>query len=199
MKQSVSLALVAAIFIAVIFWLKPVRHAPGVLVPGEPEQTAVASADAPPFEKDGWALQPLARYDITARLLHKKRYYSDAVAGIAPYDFAVGWGRMSDQAILDRLSISQGNRFFFWQYADTPPMPIEEIISHAANMHLIPADFRVRMQLWRASAGDLIRLRGWLVEGTRGNLPAWRSSLIRTDDGNGACEIMWVESCEKAP
>ena len=36
----------------------------------------------------------------------KRRYRYDAVEKLAPYDLAVGWGSMSDQQVLDKLSIS---------------------------------------------------------------------------------------------
>jgi hypothetical protein len=73
-------------------------------------------ADAPTFSRDGWKIEALATYDITARLLHKKRYYAPPTAALVPYDFAVGWGPMSDNSIISQLDISQSNRFFFWEY-----------------------------------------------------------------------------------
>jgi hypothetical protein len=35
-------------------------------------------------------------------------------------------------------------------------------------------------------------LAGELVEATGPQIGTWRSSLSRTDTGNGACELMWV-------
>ena len=156
-------------------------------------------SDAPVFSKEGWQIRALATYDITARLLHKKRYYVGPGADLVPYDFAVGWGPMSDTAVLHPLTISQGNRFFFWEYHGAPPIPQDQIICHAANMHLIPASSAVRRALWWASAGDVIRMTGYLVEASLPGYSVWRSSLSRTDTGNGACELMWVESCEFLP
>ena len=155
--------------------------------------------DAPGFSRAGWQIRALATYDITARLLHKKRYYGGDAAQLVPYDFAVGWGPMSDDAVLRRLSISQGNRFFFWEYQEVPPIPEKQIICHAANMHLIPSSAAVRRALWWASAGDVIRLTGYLVEAREPGSNPWCSSLSRTDTGNGSCELMWVESCEILP
>jgi hypothetical protein len=36
-------------------------------------------------------------------------------------------------------------------------------------------------------------LAGELVEATGPGIGTWRSSLSRTDKGNGACELMWVK------
>jgi hypothetical protein len=37
------------------------------------------------------------------------------------------------------------------------------------------------------------------VQATGPGIGAWRSSLTRTDDGNGACELVWVEQLEDLP
>jgi hypothetical protein len=45
--------------------------------------------------------------------------------------------------------------------------------------------------------GGVLTAKGELVEAR--DLYAgtwWRSSLVRTDTGDGACEVMWVESVE---
>ena len=156
-------------------------------------------ADAPIFSREGWQIRTLASYDITARVLHKKRYWADPGSDLVPYDFAVGWGPMSDSAVLRQLSISQGNRFYFWEYPANLPIPEKQIICHSANMHLIPSSGAIWRALWWASRDDIIHLTGYLVEATYPKLSPWRSSLSRTDTGNGACELMWVQSCEFLP
>ena len=45
--------------------------------------------------------------------------------------------------------------------------------------------------------GELIHLRGLLVEATAPEIGTWRSSLSRTGTGNGACELVWVKEIEK--
>ena len=144
-----------------------------------------------------FTLHPLATYDIEARVLHTKRYYSTPGASLAPYDVAVGWGPMSDQRVIDKLTLSQGNRFYFYEWDSQPPIPLDQIICHSANMHLIPASYRVRIIIAWLRPGDLVRMRGLLVEAASPGMKPWRSSLSRTDSGNGACELMYVESIEK--
>jgi hypothetical protein len=39
----------------------------------------------------------------------------------------------------------------------------------------------------------LIHLSGDLVEASGPGINSWKSSLSRTDTGNGACELMWVK------
>src|ERR1700675_2689677 len=55
-------------------------------------------------------------------------------------DLAVGWGPMSDQAILDQMSISQGQRWYTWRPEHQRlPLSNDEIVSHSANIQAIPS------------------------------------------------------------
>jgi len=103
---------------------------------------------------------------------------------------------MSDQAVLDRLTISQSARFFWYEYQREPPIPPEEIVAHATNLHLIPANDMIAVRCRSLRSGELIHLSGLLVQATGPEIGTWRSSLSRTDSGNGACELVWVEELE---
>ena len=59
-------------------------------------------------------------------------------------------------------------------------------------MHLIAADKSVAKQISRARSGQAVTMKGYLVEASRADGFTWRSSLSRTDSGDGACELMWV-------
>jgi hypothetical protein len=172
----------------------PIHHAPGVLVPDEPEQITLVTTE-PPALKNGWTLQPLARYAIRARVLSRRYYDDDSTAALSPCDLALGWGRMSDEAVLERLAISQDARCYRWQYWGGAPIPEKEIITHSANVHVIPADPAVAAKIAALRVGSLVQLNGSLVEATHPQADRpWRSSLTREDEGEGACEILWVES-----
>ena len=199
MKKLLFLVVVAAMFWGYIQFLGARTYPPGILVKNDPVQVMIDTPmDAIP--KEGFSLKPLARYTIDARILHTKHYWGGYVAPLAPYDVAVGWGPMSDQKVLDQLTISQGNRFYFYEWKGSPPIPVNQMICHSANMHLIPSTSAVRHTIAWLRPGDIVRMHGLLIEATdpaHPGLPAWRSSLSRTDTGNGACEIMWVESIAK--
>ena len=45
--------------------------------------------------------------------------------------------------------------------------------------------------------GEIVELRGRLVEASRADGWHWRSSLSRDDSGAGACELMLVEAIER--
>lgn len=195
--KTVSALLAIALAFFVYFYLhRPITYPAGVLIESEPAQ----SENGPGTEPIGYGdykLKPLARFSLDARILHRKVYRYDRESKLAPVDLAVGWGPMSDQAVLDRMEITQSTRFYWYQYQLPPPIPREQIVSHSTNVHVIPATPAIAAFCKSLRSGDLIHLEGELVEATGPEIGAWRSSLSRTDSGNGACELMLVEECSK--
>ena len=164
----------------------------GVITAGDdPRQTV---ADSAAFEHQGYTLHPLENFDIRARVLAAEHCSADREADLSPVDLALGWGSMSDSAVIDRLSISQSGRFYLWRYENEPPIPTQEIISHSANMHMIPASSEIKRELKELRPGEIVSLNGYLVEATANDGWHWRSSLTREDSGDGACEVIWVKN-----
>jgi hypothetical protein len=173
------------------FVTRQVRHAPGVVAAKPPLQTTVKQ---PAFRHANYTVEPLASFSIRARVLGRKNYTLGREADLSPMDFALGWGPMSDSAVLQHLDISQSNRFYFWRSDNVPPISIQDITTHSSNVHIIPANDAVLKQLERVRVGAVVSLKGKLVQVTGDGGFTWRSSLTREDTGNGACEVMWVES-----
>ncbi len=172
-----------------------IDHPPGVLVAHEPFQDGVSRI--PRLVKKGYAIEPLARFSLEARVLRAERYWFDRGADLAPVDLALGWGAMSDTAVLEKLKISQGVRFYRWQPAeDALPIPRHLIETHSANMHMVPADDSIARVLKDARRGSIVKISGYLIEASAPDGFRWRSSLTRDDTGNGACELIWVERVE---
>ena len=178
------------------WWLhRPIIRTAGVLVDEEPQQSEPASRTV--ITHGDYQLTPLADYAIEARVLSRENYSIDAGSSLSPTDFAVGWKRMSDTAVIEQLDISQSARFFSYRWASTPPIPLGEIERSSANMHMIPADDSIARQLGKIRQGATVRLRGQLVEAKRSDGFQWRSSLTRNDTGAGACELFLVDSIEQ--
>ncbi|MDP1765962.1 MAG: hypothetical protein Q8K83_03565 [Methylotenera sp.] len=167
---------------------RPVIHGGGETASSEPNQTSTRAAD---IQLNGFTLTPLAEYSIKARVLSKEDYSIGTEATLSPTDLALGWGPMSDEAILSKIDISQSNRFFYW-HVDAFPIPQREIEIHAANTHIIPANDTVKRQLSKVRLGQIVHIKGQLVEAKRADGWHWRSSLTREDTGAGACELMYV-------
>jgi hypothetical protein len=182
----------AAVAVVQAWPSETIRHAPGVLAPREPAQAAIA--DARPIAHKGFSLLPLASFEVEARVLSVERYWIWREATLSPIDFALGWGPMSDQQIVDRLEISQGNRYYHFRWRGSPPLPARTLGEHSANMHLIPASPAVWRTLKAVRPGHVVRLGGSLVSASTSDGWRWDSSLTRTDSGPGACELVWVET-----
>lgn len=188
------LVLIIAILGTYQYWTgREIKQASGVLVATEPKQTNLSNAAE--FTYKGYKLSPQARFDITARVLSREGYSLGREADVSPVDFALGWRNMSDQTVLEKIDISQGNRFYYWRVQDYP-IPHNEIVSSSANMHMIPANNQVAGTLGAVHKGHVIRLKGYLVNVAAEDGWRWNSSLKRTDSGGGACEIIWVEEAE---
>lgn len=169
---------------------RPLHPGPGELAPDDPVQTAL---DEPvePIHLGDFTLTARAKFELVARVLSTEHYHADAGAALVPEDFALGWGRMSDSAVLEDIDISQSGRFYYW-HVERFPIPRREIETHSANMHLIPADAGVRRALERVRVGQVVALDGFLVDADRADGWHWRTSLTRDDTGAGACELFYV-------
>lgn len=167
---------------------RPVVHGIGEIAPNDPIQTSTNAAD---IQLNGFTLTPLADYEIKARVLSTEDYSTGVEADLSPTDLALGWGPMSDEAVLNKIDISQSNRFFYW-HVDEFPIPQREIEIHAANTHIIPANDSVKRILSKIRPGQIVEIKGQLIEAKRPDGWHWRSSLTREDTGAGACELFYV-------
>lgn len=181
----------ALVIIGAMWWTdhRPVRPPPGAI----DGNVAQSSSSGGTIRHRDHEIEPLADFAITARVLSRENYRFDRAASLSPVDLALGWGPMSDDEVLRRLTISQGGRWYYYRWSGEPPIPVHEIVRHSANMHLIPADDDVETALSRVRPGHVVELRGKLVEARGADGFRWRSSLTREDSGNGACEIVFVE------
>jgi hypothetical protein len=170
---------------------RPLAQPPGILVPEDPRQTEPESRAAWIYHEH--RITPLARFELRARVLSVERYRFDRAAQLSPVDFALGWGPMSDSRILAAFTIRQQDRWYFWSSSQMP-ITAGEVISHSANMHMIPADATVERRLLDVKPGQIVTLRGQLVRADGKGGWHWVSSLSRTDTGDGSCEVVWVES-----
>jgi hypothetical protein len=141
-------------------------------------------------------LRPRFAYDVAARVLGAERYRFDDLAFLSPVDLALAWGEAAEPEVVAGLDVSQSWRFYFWR-TDAPDLEPERIIRHSANTHAIPATANVRRALLALDRGDEVRLTGLLVD-VQGRDFRWHTSTVRTDHGDGGCEILWVEAVEAA-
>ena len=169
---------------------RPVHPPDGILAQEEPLQTDIAKGET--LQIGGWTLTVRADYQITARVLGRESYHFDALSDLIPEDLALGWGPMSENRILRTIEVSQSNRFYYWHTSSATPIAREAIITHSANTHVIPQNSLVARELARLRPGEVVTLRGKLVDGVRSDGRWIRTSMVRNDTGPGACEVLLV-------
>lgn len=136
---------------------------------------------------------PLAGFSLQARVLSRENYSFDPGAEFSPVDLALGWGPMADPGMAEKLNVNQSTRWYRYSWSgEGPPIPLNEIISHSANMHMVPASNAVAESLKHISKNDVVELNGWLIRIEKNNGWRWQSSLSRDDSGDGACELVYV-------
>jgi hypothetical protein len=147
------------------------------------------------LERNGYRIVPLEAFTLEATVLSTKRYRFDRESNLAPVDLALGWGPMANPAVSRKVAISQGDRWYYWRASELP-IPRREIEIHSTNVHVIPATPAIEARLTGLRTGDVVRLRGYLVEAQAPDGWRWRSSLSRQDTGAGACEVVWAEALD---
>lgn len=174
---------------------RPIVHGNGVVASQQPSQSTIKQnvSQQQGFNHNGYHITPLEDFAIEARVLATKGYTFDREADLAPVDLALGWGAMSDEAVLKDIKISQSNRFYYWR-VDEFPIPRKEIETQSANMHMIPADSQVEKTLKSVRPGQVVKLTGYLIEAKADDGWRWKSSLTREDTGANACELIFVKS-----
>ena len=170
---------------------RPIDRPPGEIAAADPLQTNLEAPQT--IVKDDFQVIGQARFSAEVRVLHRERYRLGKLADVAPLDIAVGWGPMSDSKVLEYIDITQSGRFYFWHYDDEPPIPRNEIESHSANWHLVPANSAVWNKLSGLRVGDVVKLDGMLVNLENPEVGTFATSLSRDDTGAGACEIIYVQ------
>ncbi len=171
---------------------RSVKHPDGMITAAsDPDQSSTSDPD---FTYKRYSIKPLKDFKIVARVLSAEHYSLDAGADLVPVDLALGWGRMSETAVINQLNISQSGRFYRYTYNLPAPIPPNEIVTHSANMHMIPSNDLIAKQLNDVRVGQIVHLSGNLVEAKdlQKNW-TWLSSLTREDSGGGACELIWVK------
>jgi hypothetical protein len=169
---------------------RPIHEPDGVLAQEEPRQTDLPNGEK--LQMGHWTLTVRATYQVTARVLGREVYHFDALSDLIPEDLALGWGPMSDSRVLRTIEISQSNRFYYWRASAATTIGRDVIIAHSANTHVIPQNSLIARQLARLRPGEVVTLSGELVDGVRNDGRWIHTSLVRTDTGAGACEVMLV-------
>ncbi|MEI8363946.1 MAG: hypothetical protein WCF78_00620 [archaeon] len=162
-----------------------------VIINLDPYQKNLDASDS--FKTGAYTITKVAEYDITARVLSTKKY-NDKMSELSKFDFALGWNKMSDYNIVKETYVTQYNRFFLWHLESNYQLiTVKEVTESGANVHMLTDNKSVQRQLRKVNKNDIVNIKGYLVNVQSDSGWLINSSLTRTDDGPGACEVLWVE------
>ena len=160
-----------------------------------------------PFEAtvDGvdYRIEPRFAYDISGLVvsLHASDTWWDYAHKewndkINLADLCVVWGENIRREAYRSTSFSNDQWTCFWSTSSNNGFDATAF----SNNHLITSDPAHARTLRRVRVGDEVRVRGYLADYTtlKNGAPAGmrKTSVVRTDDGQGACEVIWIQEIE---
>jgi hypothetical protein len=176
------------------------RLAPGLYE--EPLQTAPAS-HAPFKARAGgvdYGIKPLADYDIQGLVVsrHDSTAWWDWIHAASNdhlnvVDLCVVWGANAAEGAYEKMKFCSGQFVCYVSTRDNWAWQ-PRFVRALSNNHLLTDDSRIARTLRNVRIGDQIRIRGQLVEYTHNHGFAFMrgTSLTRDDQGDGACETIFV-------
>lgn len=138
-------------------------------------------------------------YILAGRVVDVQPYLPTKVQNkLSPIDIGVTWGFLARDEYHNTVNWSSvGNRFLTFK-TNNPELTsnMNRVTQHLSNNHLIPATDDLEKQIKSIKEGDFIKIEGYLVNvyydvGTNGYF-TWNSSTSRSDNGDGACEVIYV-------
>ena len=170
----------------------PVQTKDGVPEPFEVTRKDVTYTVTPLFRYELWGM--IVSYHDSASFIDlSHKLWNDY---INVKDVCVIWGKNVETGVYKRMTFHNRDFTCFYRYPDreTGELFTEDCLS---NNHLLPANLFVDAAVRKARKGDQVRFKGWLVSyGQKGAPYARGSSTVRTDRGNGACEVVYVTEFE---
>lgn len=166
----------------------------------EPEQTATT---AQPFQRQlqghTYSITPVFDYRLKGRVVS----LSDAMGFtnithkangdfLNTHDFCLAWGDNVEKVDLREFSITHGDWTCYYstrngtEYRKFKPEAV-------SNNHVLPDTPEIAAQFRDVRIGDEVEISGQLVNYSIDGRGSRNSSTIRTDTGNGACEVIYVK------
>lgn len=167
-----------------------------ISIEADPVQTADKETILPPMQigRNKYFFTVKAGYQISGLLVGKRYYRQGHWGRLSPYDYSLVWGNMP--SYLPHLKFSNAFRFCLYKHKQNVILDNKYIESHVSNNHIIPSNQNIRHALKTVRKGNLVRIDGYLVNVTANvkgkGTSNWNTSTVRTDTGNGACEIVYV-------
>ncbi len=146
-----------------------------------------------------WEFTPLFNYDISAVAFGVSHKFASKFDDVLAADVGLLWGENSAKELYKDVQL----RVMMDHYDARWRLGVPFNLNEAANTHIATCDAGAFKAVKAIKAGDQVRLRGWLVNAKISEKPGeqdparimtWNGSVTREDQGEGACELLYVPS-----
>jgi hypothetical protein len=175
----------------------------------EPIQEELESKEIIGFLKDDYEyeLTPVFDYEISGLVVSRFDYSILGIyetGSLFPVDLCMIWGSNVESGVYKNkgLKFKQDQRWCWYKWTGELNFNTHE----GSNNHLLIIDDELREAAKNLTAGDQVRINGKLVNvlgkkineaGSGSNEQiVWKTSISRTDEGAGGCEVIYVEDLE---
>jgi len=171
---------------------RPVWHGEGITVSDAPAIQVLRSAKS--IETDNYVLTPVAAISGSSRLIGRKLYWFDEHASLSPFDFTLGWDKMSDEYYLRRMQvkITDRNHSIHFAIQRIPKTDISDMVLH---MHAIPSNEDIRNKMRLIRRGHIVDFDGYIVDvHTKTDDASVLRQRQRPSFKNNSSYYIWIEN-----
>jgi hypothetical protein len=199
----------SGLLLVIAFLLEDRLPAPGRLHAGLLEEPLQGPTREKPFDATvkgvSYRIAPRYTYDLTGLVvsLHDSQVWWDYAHrewndNLNIADFCVVWGENIRRDAYRSVSYSHTQWECWWSGSGAAAQAFDG--TAMSNNHMITDDPDIARRMRQVRIGDEVRFRGYLVDYTtfKDGAPAGtrKTSIVRTDEGEGACEVVWVQELE---
>lgn len=177
----------------VVYTTFPIDRGPGIMAKDEPKITRITWQE--PFTFKGATLTPQKLIEAEVRIVKRKRYFFDPFSKFSPVDAVVGWNEMSDQRNLDYIYFSLDDRDFELDLT-RPPLKLSQIKGESDFWHFIPSTVQIDEELKKLRDGNIIKVKGMLVDMSHETLFNYSTRTTLTDNVKKKAFLVWVEDIQ---
>lgn len=179
---------------------KPIEKVESLKNISEPVQSYTSGSVQKIIDGKNININYIASYSISGKVVDVQKYYGYKTQNkLSPIDVGIVWGFLAECS--DKLTwTSNGTRFLRWRPNDMTwysKVGGEKAVSRClSNNHVIPSDENIEKLIKNIKKDDYVKIEGYLVnvryDEPDGSWFMWSSSTTRDDDGDGACELIYV-------
>lgn len=137
----------------------------------------------------------LAHFSAEVLVLSTKKYpldSNDVLSVVSPLDIAVAWSDAATPEARKAVELTQSERRYHWRARtrDMKKPGVGDFTKKSGNWHMVPADDDILGQLESLKPDQTVLIEGDLIQVFFQDGTFYKSSLVRDDTGDGACEII---------